>query len=579
MYRVLLLCLQVLSLSWGAIIQGTIKDQYEQGVIGVRVTLLHHSTQDTLAQLFSDESGKWTHSYTSFDEMNSQNGLKWEATGEAWILHHRYLSPRDWSWYDELGQELTLVETQIGDHMMRVELPASSPQVYFVFKDSQTTLSGKLSSANYYQGQKRLSLNELSPFLEDDFLINGVLDSLEIHYEFLKESWKVTTSFVDQQLSLWRFSVRSLFLNSANIEADRAYVQVIQARDTLDFPLNLNMDSLEYSGDFYLDSAKAETYQARIYIRDSLGRVQSIGAWYPFDEQKPDLFDLPNFENGNAKPHLSASVGDYTSSSSFSMVVQLIDYEDLADKGSKFVWSYQKLHTHPFIDTPPIVQEFDRLEEVLTLKVDSGDYTMKWQLDYTDPDSNQVSNEGYTYVRRSFIDERDGQVYLTRSIKGRNWMIENLNYMTEESFCYDDQAENCEAYGRMYLGTSVDFPENICPYGWEIPTQKDWQALGNSLLQEIESASKVADTWYGIGDSLIISADRSQRELVGFRGLYGGYRWQDGRYFEKSQSAIWWSQTAGNSTFYYSVQLKNNSLKEFEVPPVWALNVRCIQSL
>ena len=47
------------------------------------------------------------------------------------------------------------------------------------------------------------------------------------------------------------------------------------------------------------------------------------------------------------------------------------------------------------------------------------------------------------------------------------WIAENLNYPTAEgSYCYNDDPDNCDTYGRLY---TWDAAREACPSGWHIP--------------------------------------------------------------------------------------------------------------
>ena len=95
-------------------------------------------------------------------------------------------------------------------------------------------------------------------------------------------------------------------------------------------------------------------------------------------------------------------------------------------------------------------------------------------------------NAQYLMIGTVLVDQRDNKRYKTIEIDNKLWMAENLNYNGSDigqilGSCYDDNADNCNIYGRMY---SISEMENyqLCPDGWRIATDWDWMIKSISPL-------------------------------------------------------------------------------------------------
>ena len=154
----------------------------------------------------------------------------------------------------------------------------------------------------------------------------------------------------------------------------------------------------------------------------------------------------------------------------------------------------------------------------------------------------------------TFTDSRDGTVYKTVEIGGKRWFAENLNYDAGGSVCYENSANSCAKYGRLY---TLETARTACPAEWRLPTIDDWGMLLANVGGETKIGTKLksATGWS-------IEGNREGRvpagtDEYGFSALPGGGGLNDGRFSSVGQFGYWWSGsvTESDTDFVWVLQM------------------------
>ncbi|MDP4267856.1 MAG: fibrobacter succinogenes major paralogous domain-containing protein [Bacteroidota bacterium] len=186
----------------------------------------------------------------------------------------------------------------------------------------------------------------------------------------------------------------------------------------------------------------------------------------------------------------------------------------------------------------------------------------------------------------SFIDPRDGYKYRTVKIGNRIWMAQNLNYAASGSWCYKDSAEFCNVYGRLYDWTTamqgsgssndtINVIKGICPDGWHIPSDIEWNILIKVLLGDYSAGGEMKEK----GTSHWNSPNKGASNISGFTALPAGFRLKSGTFFGINDAANFWSsfEYDANNAFERELGSGDTYCARSYYQKSYSLSVRCVK--
>jgi uncharacterized protein (TIGR02145 family) len=183
---------------------------------------------------------------------------------------------------------------------------------------------------------------------------------------------------------------------------------------------------------------------------------------------------------------------------------------------------------------------------------------------------------------QNMTDIRDNKVYSTVQLGTQCWMQKNLNYGTSlqgtteqtdncinEKYCYNDNAANCTLYGGLYQWdelmayTNTPGTQGLCPPGWHVPTQTEWNTLFTFYQQQALAGKPLQDT--------IIMGFRAKESGV----IYSNFSWSF-----KGFATIFWTSTPSGTikAMSHGMNLINFSVSDYPANRSNAFTVRCLMN-
>ena len=160
------------------------------------------------------------------------------------------------------------------------------------------------------------------------------------------------------------------------------------------------------------------------------------------------------------------------------------------------------------------------------------------------------SGSEWAPVYEMMKDSRDGQSYKTLKLAGQSWMVENLNYKTTDSWCYQNIERNCETYGRHYTWKAA---QTACPSGWHLPDAYEYNDL---FKTQLKSEIRDSDYWQDY-----IYDNSQSYSLIKLRGA--GLRLDNGTFdYERRFAGLWFKDSSLTSadTAYAYINVNEGSI-------------------
>ena len=192
------------------------------------------------------------------------------------------------------------------------------------------------------------------------------------------------------------------------------------------------------------------------------------------------------------------------------------------------------------------------------------------------------------------VADADGNIYNTVLIGDQCWMAENLRVGTMidgllnqtvngviEKHCYNNNPANCITYGGLYQWNEMmlETGQGICPAGWHVPGNGEWQWLNLLLYGDAAGKMKTTGT-IEAGTGLWYSPNTAATNSSGFNAVPGGQKDGAGNFDGLGYAAFFYSTTAWWYDFKYFWQFSYNSgemASNFQYPS-YSLSVRCLKN-
>ncbi len=226
-----------------------------------------------------------------------------------------------------------------------------------------------------------------------------------------------------------------------------------------------------------------------------------------------------------------------------------------------------------------------------------------------------ITFSGSEIAAESTVIDIEGNIYKTIRIGGQLWMAENLKTKTfndgtpiqlvtdnkawynmkTPAYCWynNDESTNKNKYGALYNWYAAGSGK-LCPLGWHVSSDNDWQELENYLVANGHNSNK--GTSEMIGKSLAAKTGWNPSSMPsdvgsdllpefinksGFSALPGGFRTTNGGFSSpEGIGGYWWTSTEKNENQAWFKNLINyrGTLEEVAQSKYFGCSIRCVKN-
>ncbi|MFC2090711.1 FISUMP domain-containing protein [Bacteroidota bacterium] len=211
------------------------------------------------------------------------------------------------------------------------------------------------------------------------------------------------------------------------------------------------------------------------------------------------------------------------------------------------------------------------------------------------------------------VTDIDGNVYQTVTIGTQEWMAENLkttaynngtdiNLVTDgtewislidPAYCWynNDESTNKDRYGALYNWFVVETGK-VCPSGWHVPTNDEWNTLENYLIangynydgttidNKIAKSLAAKTDWYSYTVVGAVGNDLPTNNSSGFSAIPSGRRRLTGNFENDVASSYWWSSTeysADTNAYGRYLSYHRSDILYHALQKEYGFSIRCIK--